>query len=102
MAILVSQMMMRGRGSLERARRVEGRDQGVDVVAVDPLDVPAERLATSAASGSKPSTWVDGPSACMVVDVDDADQVVELPVAGADIAASQVEPSSSSPSENRL
>ena len=54
------------------------------------------------ASGSKLSTSVRGAVGLLVVDVDDGDQVVELVAGRPTWPPSQVEPSSSSPSENRL
>ena len=73
--------MMRGFGSVEVAGRVEGRDQGIDVVAVDALHVPAERL--EARCERLEARHLGGRAVrLLVVDVDDADQVVELPVAG--------------------
>ena len=66
LAILVSQMMMRGFGSVRSAGRVEGRDESLDVVAVDALDVPAERLELRR-ERLEASTFVDGPSACWLL-----------------------------------
>ena len=57
---------MRGFGSVSVARGVERLHEGVDVVAVHALDVPAERL-EACPSGSKPVTSGDGPSACWLL-----------------------------------
>ena len=100
--ISVSQMMTRGFGSAMVRAASKAAHQRLDVVAVDALDVPAEGLRTSAASGSKSEHPERGAVGLLIVDVDKGDEVVELPTSRADIAASQVEPSSSSPSESRL
>src|SRR4051812_43843733 len=55
-----------GLGLGERTRRVERPDEGVDVVAVHALDVPAERR-EARSSGSNPVTSGEGPSACWLL-----------------------------------
>lgn len=66
---------------LERPRLIERRDQSIDIVAVDPLRVPAEGLPfrREGLEAGDLGRWAVG---LLVVDVDDADQVVELPMRG--------------------
>ena len=101
MPISVSQMMTRGFGSASVARGVEGRARRIDIVAVDALRVPAEGLEL-VGERLEGQDLRRGAVGLLVVHVDDGDQVVELPVAAADIAPSQIAPSSSSPSENSV
>jgi hypothetical protein len=63
----------------ERARLVEGLDQGANVVAIDALCVPTERLEPlleQLVAGDL-GRWTIG---LLVDDIDDADQVVQLPM----------------------
>ena len=61
--------------------RIERRHEGIDVVAVHALHVPAERL--EAGRERLEASDLRGRAVrLLVVDVDDADLVVELPVAG--------------------
>lgn len=84
----------------QRAGGVEGRDDGIEVVAIDALAVPAEGLAFLGERfrGQQLRRFS---VRLLVVEVDEADQVVEAVMLPA-TAASQVEPSPSSASDMRL
>ena len=62
-----------------RTRRVEGRHDGIEIVAVDPAHEPAERL-KFIDQRLEPHHLLRGPIGLLVVDVDDCDQIVELVV----------------------
>ena len=81
LAILVSQMTIRGLGSCSARARSKARRHGVDVVAVDPLGVPAEGLELGQ-QRLEAQHLGRGAVGLHVVDVDDGDQVVELVVPG--------------------
>ena len=96
----VSQTIMRGLGSAWSRAASNAGTHHLDIVAVHPLDEPAERfqLVDQRLEGHH---LCRGPSACWLL-------TSMMPIRlssfqwAADMMASQTEPSSSSPSENRV
>ena len=98
----VSQMMTRGFGSAAARARRRRRATTASMSLPSTRCTCQPNAANFVGQRLEASTSRRGAVGLLIVDVDDADQVVELPVAGRHRAPPRSSPRPSSPSENRL